>query len=366
MNDLLYQIAITQIPGVGDITAKQLIAYCGGAKEVFEEKKSALEKIPSIGSITAKSIIEQNVLMRAEKEVLFIEKNNITPLFYLNDNYPTKLKYCPDSPIMLYLNGNSDFNNQKIVSIVGTRNMTDYGKKLTEQLVADLIQHNVIVLSGLAYGIDITAHKAALQNNLKTYAVVAHGLDAVYPGTHANTLQKMIDNGGGCITEFLSQSNPDKENFPKRNRIVAGMSDCVVVVEAGKKGGALITADLANGYNRDVFAFPGNVGETYSEGCNNIIKMNKAALLQSAKDIEYIMGWEKQSEKPKAIQKNLFVELTDTEQKIVSIISEQKAIDIDSLCAKAELSMSKISGMLLNLEFSGVIKQLPGKRFELN
>lgn len=366
MSELLYQIAITQIPGVGDVTAKQLIAYCGSAKAVFTEKKSALEKIPSIGSVTAKSITEQSVLARAEKEALFIEKNSIIPLFYLSNNYPHKLKHCPDSPILLYLKGNVDLNNQKIVSVVGTRNMTDYGKKLTEQLIADLTEHNVIVLSGLAYGIDITAHKAALQNQLKTYAVVAHGLDSVYPGTHAKTLQKMIDANGGCITEFLSETKPDKENFPKRNRIVAGMSDCVVVVEAGKKGGALITADIANGYNRDVFAFPGNVGETYSEGCNNLIKMNKAALLQSAKDIEYIMGWEKQTDKPKVIQKNLFVELTETEQKIVSIISEQNGIDIDTLCAKAELSMSKISGMLLNLEFSGVIKQLPGKRFELN
>lgn len=365
MSELIYQIGLTQIAGVGDITAKQLIAYCGSAKAVFEEKKSALQKIPSIGSITAESIIKQNVLARAEKEALFIEKNNINPLFYLSDDYPKKLKHCADSPIVLYLKGNTDFNSQKIVGVVGTRNMTSYGQKMTEQLVAELTEHNVIVVSGLAYGIDVTAHKAALNNKLKTYAVVAHGLDTLYPATHKNTLQKMLENEGGCITEFMSETTPDKENFPKRNRIVAGMCDCVVVVEAGIKGGALITAELANGYNRDVFAFPGNVGETYSAGCNQLIKINKAALLQSAKDIEYIMGWEKQEAKPKTIQKNLFIELTEIEQKIIDAIGSENFVDIDMLCNKVEMSMSKISPLLLNLEFNGILKQLPGKRYQL-
>ena len=363
-SDLLYQIALTQIEGVGDINAKKLFAYCGSAEAIFKEKKPHLLKIPGIGEYLAKSINKFRDFARSEKEIKFIEKNNIQALFYSDTAYPTRLKHCEDSPILIYYKGNVDLNAQKVVSIVGTRMATEYGKEFCENLVAELAIHKLLVVSGLAYGIDFCAHKAAVKHNLPTVGVLAHGLDKLYPALHENLADKMLENGG-LLSDFMSETIPDKQNFPKRNRIVAGISDATIVIEAGIKGGALITANIANSYSRDVFAVPGKINDTYSIGCNKLIKTNKAALLESVKDIEYIMGWELQANK-KRKQPQLFVELNAEEKKITEILEQRGKLDIDTISIETKLPTGKLAGILLNLEFSGVLNSLPGKVYELN
>ncbi len=362
---LKYKIALTLIPNIGDILAKRLVAYCGSVQAVFEEKKSSLEKIPGIGSVYADSVFNHSVFNRAEEEIKFVEKNNITPLFYLDSNYPKRLTHCEDSPVMLYYKGNTSLNSEKIISIIGTREATEYGKKICEKLIADLAVHNVIIVSGLAYGIDICAHKAAIDNKLSTICTLAHGLDRIYPSLHTSTAEKMLENGG-WLTDFTSKTNPDRENFPRRNRIVAGISDAVIVIESKKNGGSLITADIANSYSRDVFAFPGRVDDICSEGCNNLIKQNKAALIQSAADLVYILGWEQTKNTKVPQQKKLFIELTTEEELLVNVLKEKKSVTIDDLCFASRLPMSKVSALLLTLEFSGIVKSFPGKAYGLN
>lgn len=366
MNEqLLYHIAITSIPNIGDVTAKKLIAYCGSSEQVFKENKLVLEKIPGIGPSNANKIIQHKTeaLAIAEEELKFIDKNEILPLFYLNSNYPKRLLHCEDGPVLLYAKGNVDYNNQKVISIVGTRKATDYGKDFCEQLIKDLAPHNPLIVSGLAYGVDVCAHKAAVKNNLSTVGVLAHGLDRLYPAQHKGVAKQMLEKGG-LLSDFKSGTRPDRENFPKRNRIVAGVSDLTVVIESSKKGGSLITAYLANDYNRDVFALPGRLGDSQSEGCNNLIKTHKAALIQSAKDIEYVMGWESQKKMEHA-QTQLFVELTPDQKTIVNILSKKDKIGVDELSLLAKMPMSKTTSLLLNLEFEGLIKSLPGKMYKL-
>lgn len=363
---LKFQIALTLIPNIGDILAKRLISYCGDVESVFSEKKSALEKIPGIGSKFANSIVDHSIFDRAEEEIKFVEKNEIKPIFYLDKEYPKRLTHCDDSPILLYTKGKLDLNTEKTISIVGTRDASEYGKKMCENLIADIAEHNVTIVSGLAYGIDIYAHRAAIENNLQTICALAHGLDRIYPAIHKQTAEKMLENGG-WLSDFTSNTIPNRENFPRRNRIVAGISDATIVIESKKSGGSLITADIANSYNRDVFAFPGRVGDTNSEGCNNIIKQNKAALIQSAADLIYILGWEKKSKNPKAPQqKKLFVELSKDEEILIELFKGNELVSIDELCYSSNLPMSKVSALLLNLEFSGIVKALPGKAYKLN
>jgi DNA processing protein len=364
---LKYKIALTLIPNIGDILAKRLVAYCGSPEGVFKEKKQALEKISGIGAIYADSVRKVNdyVFKRAEEEMVFIEKNNITPLFYLDKNYPKRLTYCEDSPVMLYFKGNTDLNTQKVISIVGTREPTEYGKKVCEKLISDLAVYNVTIVSGLAYGVDICAHKAALESKLPTVCALAHGLNKIYPSVHQSIAQKMLEHGG-WLSDFMSNTNPDKENFPKRNRIVAGIADATIVIESKKSGGSLITADIANSYSRDVFAFPGKVDDICSEGCNNLIKQNKAALIQSAADLIYIMGWEKTENKKTIQQRQLFIELKPEEETLVNVLKEKEQINIDDICLISKMPMSKVSSLLLSLEFSGMVKSLPGKIYRLN
>lgn len=361
---LKYQIALTLVPGVGDIIGKKLVSYCGGVEAVFLEKKKNLLKIPGIGESTVNSIVNYEMSEKVEKEIEFIEKYKIKPLFYLDETYPNRLKQCIDGPVMLYYMGNADLNYEKIISIVGTRSITEYGRDMCKQIVKDLSNLNVMIISGLAYGVDTYAHKAALDNGLQTIAVLAHGLDRVYPHTNKSLAEKMLKNGG-LLTDFLSETKPDRENFPKRNRIIAGISDAVVVIEAAKRGGALITADIANSYNRDVFAVPGKVSDTFSEGCNHLIKTNKAALIQSAEDIVYIMGWETQRKKTQNKQRKLLLDLTEEQKSVYEILSEKLSISIDELCSKSDLNVSKIAEVLLNFELEGIVKSLPGKVYQL-
>ncbi len=348
---------------MGDVNGKKLISYCGSPEAVFREKKKALMKIPGIGEATVSSILSQKVLERAEKEIAFIEKYKIKSLYYTDKEYPSRLKHCDDSPILLYYKGNADLNAERIVGIVGTRRATDYGKESCEKIIEGLAELDVLIVSGLAYGIDTCSHKSALDNNLKTVGVVAHGLDRIYPSDN-KTLAKKMHRNGGIITEFLSETNPDRENFPQRNRIIAGMVDALVVVESAKRGGALITADIANSYNRDVFAVPGDINKKFSEGCNLFIKTNRAALIQSADDIKYVMRWETETKKP-AKQRKLFVELSDEEQIIVDLLKETDQAGIDHIVADSGLTPSKVASALLNLEFEGIVRSLPGKIYKM-
>ncbi len=364
MDELIYKIALTLIPNVGSVNGKNLVAYCGGVDAVFTEKKKFLMKIPGIGEATVNSIVNHNVFERAEEEVNFIQKYNIKTLFYLDSGYPSRLKQCTDSPLMLYYKGNADLNNDRIVSIVGTRNATEYGRDMCRRIVEGLSDSNALIISGLAYGIDTWSHKAALDFNLPTIAALGHGLDRIYPYANRSLAEKMLVNGG-LITEFMSQTKPDRENFPMRNRIIAGMSDAVIVVEAGAKGGALITADLANSYNRDVFAIPGRISDTFSVGCNNLIKTNRAALIQSADDIRYILNWDSHKNLTKVVQRRLFVELPPEEQSVIDLLRNEGDLDIDSVIGKTGMQPSKAASALLNLEFEGIIRCLPGKVYRL-
>lgn len=361
---LLYYIALTSIPNIGNINAKKLIAYCSNVEQVFSEKLSALEKIPGIGTVYAKNIIKhkEGALEIANQELEFIEKNDITPLTVYDASYPKRLVHCEDGPLVIYTKGSVDLNSSKVISVVGTRKATDYGKDFCEKLIEELAPHTPIIISGLAFGVDVCAHKAAVKNNISTVGVVAHGLDRLYPSQHRGLANQMLGNGG-LLTEFKSGTNPDRENFPKRNRIIAGLSDATIVIESSKKGGSLITAELANCYNRDVFAVPGRVTDSYSEGCNALIKQNKAHLLQSVKDIEYLMNWEI-TEKNKNNQPQLFVELSSDEKVLFDILSQQDKIAIDNLALQSKFTMSQTAALLLEMEFKNVVKSLPGKMYK--
>jgi len=358
----IHRISLTLIEGVGDVLAKQLISYCGSVEAIFKEKKRLLEKIPEIGPKTAAAIAGFKKFDRAVKELEFIRKHNIQQFFYLDEDYPARLKNCYDAPVLLFYKGTDSVNKPRMVAIVGTRNATEYGKNFTLKLVDELAEMKAVVVSGLAYGIDIAAHKACLHAGVETIGVMAHGLDRIYPQAHSQTARKMISQGG-LITEHISGADPDRENFPKRNRIIAGLCDAVIVVEAAKKGGALITADIANSYNRDVFALPGRIDDSYSEGCNMLIKSNRAALIQSAADIRYIMGWEEDSKLKSTKQKQLFVELNTDEKKLYDFINTTQPSPIDAIVIFSGMQPSKVAGILLNLEFAGVIRCLPGKVF---
>ncbi|WP_442795019.1 DNA-processing protein DprA [Pelobium manganitolerans] len=362
---MLQQIALTFIKGIGDITIKNLMSYCGGVEEIFATKKHVLEKIPGIGPKTAEAIVSHQAFKRAEEELLFIDKYKIQPLFYTDANYPKRLKNCIDAPTMLYFKGSANLNNQKVIAVVGTRNASAYGRAFCESLISGLKVHQPLIVSGLAYGIDVAAHKSALQNKQSTIGILGHGLDRIYPALHRPVAEQMLINGG-LLTEFPSQTNPDKQNFPKRNRIIAGMADAVIVVEAAKKGGALITAEIANSYNKDVFALSGRIDDEFSEGCNFLIKTNRANLITGPEDVEYIMGWH--SEKPaeqKAAPK-LFLDLSKDEQAIVETIRQAESIAIDDLQIKLDMPQSKLAMLLLNLEMQAVIVALPGRVYRLN
>ncbi len=363
--ELLYQVALTLVPNIGDVHAKALVNYFGNAEAIFTAHKKELAALDGMGSVRVSSIKNFHDFDRAEKEILFIEKYKITPLFITDSNYPQRLLNCYDSPVLLYYKGNADLNASKIVAIVGTRNNNEYGKSLCEKLVEELAAENVTVVSGLAFGIDSVAHKSALKNNLATVAVLAHGLDMIYPSQNSS-LAKQMTLHGGLITEFRSCTKPDKQNFPSRNRVVAGISDAIVVVETGIKGGSLITAELGNGYNKDVFAFPGRINDVKSEGCNYLIKSNKAGLITSADDLLENMGW-KPSVKPSIKkQRELFIELSADEKIIVDILQSQEQVHIDELYLKSKLSSSAVAAALLMLEMQNVVLSLPGKIYKMS
>ncbi len=360
-------LALHSLSGIGDYLLKQLVSYCGSAENVFKTPKGKLLKIPGVGEVTAESIRTGKTFDRAEKEIVKAEKSNTEILFYTDKKYPQRLRQIEDAPSLLYFQGNTNLNHSKTVAIVGTRKATSYGKEIVDQIVKDLVPHQALIISGLAYGIDIQAHKQALKNDLPTVGVMGSGMDVIYPSAHKDTAKKMIEHGG-LLTENSFGTKPDAHNFPARNRIIAGLCDVLIVVEAAEKGGALITAEIANTYNKDVFAVPGSIGETYSEGCNKLIRTNKANLYSSIKDLEYMMNWSVETPETKKI-KPTSLELSQfehDEQTIIKVLQEKNApVMIDELTIKTSLSPSILASLLLTLEFKNVVKSLPGKMFSI-
>ncbi|MCB0632037.1 MAG: DNA-processing protein DprA [Saprospiraceae bacterium] len=363
MDELLYQIGLTQLPLVGPVNARQLIAYCGSARDVFTARKKELLLIPGIGEQIARSILEQDVLQIAERELHFIEQHQIQALFYLHKDYPARLRAYNDAPVLLYYQGNAGLDHPRTVAIVGTRKPSIQGLQSCEALVEGLRAYDVQIISGLAYGVDICAHRACLAAGVPTLGVLGHGLARIYPAGHRTVARQMCEQGG-LLSEYTSITQPEREHFPMRNRIVAGLCDALIVVETARKGGSMITANFANDYNKDVFAFPGRRNDPHSEGCNLLIKSHRAALIESAEDIAYVMRWE-ENDQNRPIQTQLFIELSTEEKLIVDLLREQDTVGIDRLTLATQLKGSTLATLLLNLEFKGMIKTLPGKRYAL-
>lgn len=361
--DLKYQIALTLLPGVGDIIGKKFVTYCGSAEAIFKETRKSLEKISGMREATVDAICKpKDYLNRADDEIRFMEEHGVRPLFYLDSDYPRRLLQCEDSPLMMYYKGKANLNASRVVAIVGTRNITEYGKENCQQLVEDLVDDNVLIVSGLAYGVDTTAHKASLKNDIPTVGVMGCGLQQVYPAVNKKLASDMVEQGGGVLTECMSGTLPDRENFPRRNRIIAGMADAVVVIESALKGGSLITADLGNAYSRDVFAYPGRVMDLYSQGCNYLIRTNRAHLMESVQNLRYVMGWnvEKKIEKQTA----LFREYTEEEKLVMDSFGSNAVVALDDIIVNTGMPTTKLAAILLSLEFDGVLMALPGKRYQ--
>ncbi len=368
-DDRLYQLALYLTPSIGDFNIRQLISYCGSAQKVFDLPEGKLLKIPGVGKKTTEVIKTKSTFDIAKAELEEIDKHGIDLLFFTDSHYPTKLKHIPDGPAVLYFKGNraslqSSFN----LAIVGSRNASEYGRSVTEELIKNIAGKDIMIVSGLAYGIDIQAHRMALKYGLPTIAVMGNGMDKIYPTAHRD-IAKQMQEAGGIMTELPLGSIPDAHNFPARNRIVAGMADAVIVVEAAKKGGALITAELANGYNREVFAVPGNLGNTYSEGCNNLINQNKARIFTSINQCLAEMGWDDTDLSAPKNQNGNYnqADFTEEEWQVLNQLIEAKsAILLDELSWRTQINVSRLAGILLSLEFKGVVKSLPGKRFGLS
>lgn len=357
-------LALHFIDGIGDYLIKQVISYTGSAEKAFKTPKGKLMQIPGVGEVTAEAILNGKPFQEAEKELRRAEKESVELVFYMDKKYPSRLKSIPDAPSILYIKGNIDFENPKSVAIVGTRQATPYGKAQVEKIIQELAPHQPLIVSGLAYGIDIHAHKQAVKHNLPTIGIMGSGMDRIYPAAHRDTARKMFDLGG-LVTENCFGTKPDAHNFPQRNRIIAGLCDALLVMEAAEKGGALITAEIANTYNKDVFACPGSIGETFSAGCNNLIKSNKAHLLTSVKDIEYIMGWDA-AKPPKKKASATLEGYEPDEQTVLKVMIDKKAnVLIDELSWKANLPVSQLASVLLGLEFKGIVKSMPGKQYAL-
>lgn len=362
--DLLYTLALQNISNIGDITTKKLIAHCGSAEAVFKEKKHNLLKIDGIGSMTINDLFESYHHKAAKEELNYIKNNQVTCLYFEDEDYPEKLKHCIDGPVLLFQSGNIQLKQQHIISIVGTRKITTQGIVFCEKLVEDLAVYNPVIVSGFAYGTDITAQKTALKHNLQTIGCLAHGLNQIYPKVHKKYVAD-IEKSGGFLTDFWSSDVFDKNNFLKRNRIIAGLSEATIVIESAERGGSLVTADIANSYNRDVFAVPGRTTDSQSIGCNNLIKYQKAHLLSNPLDVPYILNWNLEEAKKPNVQKQLFVELDAEEKVIYKFLKEQEKQQLDTIALHCNMPIFKIASILLNMELKGVVRPLPGKLFEL-
>lgn len=362
-DEVIAILRLQSIPNIGDITAKKLIGSCGSPWAIFSDKLSALLKIDGIGRHTLKGLMDTEHLEAAQREYEFIKGQDIRLHYFMDDSYPNYLKHCIDGPILLFSSGDISLEHKKIISVVGTRNITSYGTVFCERLIEELAPLDPIIVSGFAYGVDICVQRAAIRNGLQTIGCLAHGLNQVYPKIHSQYMAE-IEKNGGFFTEFWSSSQPERENFLKRNRIIAGMSEATIVVESAEKGGSLVTADIANSYNRDVFAVPGRAKDKYSIGCNNLIKQQKAQMLTSAADLIYMLGWEMEERPLPVVQKQLFVELNEMETDIYNYLQKGGKQMLDSIAIDCKLPIFKVSSTLLNMEMMGVVRPLPGKLFE--
>lgn len=363
-NQLFHTLALMRTEGIGDIFAKKLLAHFGSAEEVFAASKKDFKGISRFNKSLAENILNKSTFKRAEQEILFIEKEQLKTYCFLEDNYPEKLKHCPDAPILLFASGDFELNNRKVLSIVGTRKSTHYGETFCKELLGDLASLNPIIVSGFAAGTDISAHLAALDNGLQTVGVLAHGMDRIYPAQHKRYIARMNQNGG-FLTEFWSESTPVKENFIRRNRIVAGLSEATIVIESASKGGSLITANLANDYSREVFAVPGKVTDYYSQGCNDLIRTQRANLITSAQDILYMLNWDVKLKKEKVIQRELFLDLDADQKKVYEHLQAQGKDLLDMIARSCEMPVFRVASVLFDLELKGLIRPLPGKMFEI-
>lgn len=363
-NNLHYTLALQHVPKVGDIIAKRLIAHCGSAEAVLKEKKQNLLKIDGIGASVLKGLFDTAHLIEAEKELKFAKENNLKVTYFQDEQYPERLKHCIDGPVILFESGTINLANNPIISIVGTRKITVNGIAFCDDLIKSLKPYNPIIVSGFAYGTDITAHKLAIQHNLQTIGCLAHGLNQIYPKVHKKYMLD-VEKNGGFFSDFWSTASFDRNNFLKRNRIIAGLSEATIVIESAEKGGSLVTADIAHSYNRDVFAVPGRITDKLSVGCNNLIKYQKAHMLTTPLDVPYILGWELENTKKQIIQKQLFVELNDTEKIIYNYLKKHNKQQLDIIALSCSMPIFKVSSTLLNMELKGVIRPLPGKLFEV-
>lgn len=361
----LYQVALSLIPGVGNLLAKTLISYCGSAEAVFQTSAHKLGKIPGIGPKTLRNILKSNFLKEAERELKLAEEKGAYLLAYTDKAYPSRLKQVADAPNLLYYQGNILPDAPRIVAIVGTRQASPYGKQICEQIITDFKPYQPLIISGLAYGIDVAAHRAALRHALPTVGVMASGLDIIYPSAHKHTAREMLAQGG-LLTENPFGTEPDAFKFPARNRIIAGMADVIIVIEAAEKGGALITADIACSYDREVFAVPGPLGSPQSAGCNQLIKFSKAQLFLSVSDLVEIMGWSPGKEDLAKTETFETKFLSEQEKQVVGLLKEYPTgLQIDELSWRSQLSLSQLASVLLNLEFQNIVRSLPGKKFRL-
>ena len=357
-------LALQRVPNLGDTSAKKLLQFVGSAEGIFKEKKRNLLKIDGIGSLKLKDLTELGHLDQADEEIQFLEENKISYSFFLDKNYPDRLKHCLDGPILIFHRGNIDLQNRKIISVVGTRRITSYGDSFCEKLIEEIAPTNPIIVSGFAYGVDIAAHKAAISNGLQTIACLAYGFDQIYPKPHKKYVSKIEENGG-LITEFWSSDVFDRNNFLKRNRIIAGLSEATIVIESAEKGGSLVTADIANSYNREVFAVPGRTTDKQSAGCNDLIKSQQARVLTCAADIIYMLGWELDNMMIKSQQTQLFAELSEEEKAIFDYLKDKDKELLDSIALHCKIPTFKAVTLLLGMELKGVVRPLPGKLFQL-
>lgn len=363
--ELRYVLALSQLPGIGSVWGKMLIEKFEGPRNVFTHWKEGLKSDSRLAGIIREGIKDRAIWKRTDEELEFIGKFRLKVLYFQDPDYPQKLRDCRDSPMYLFYKGSACLNSAKIIGVVGTRSATDYGKSVTRELVSGLKGEVSLVVSGLAYGIDTCAHRAALDFGIETVGVLGHGMDRIYPDNNKTLAGKMLQQGG-LVTEFFSRTLPDRENFPQRNRIIAGLCDAVIVVEAAGEGGALITADLADSYGRTVYAVPGRIGDLRSGGCNLLLKRKKAEVFMNAGDLLLDMGWRIAEEKPPPPLPRLFVPLTRDEEIIVGLLSKEGEMPVDEIVKRSGLSAGMTLAALLNLEIENVIKCKPGKMYSVS
>lgn len=366
-NDLLlYNIALSLIPQIGPGIFKNIISYSGSSKNFFLMSNGKAERIPGIGPRLLFLRKQKNGFLKSAEEIINdCTKRGIQIHSYLDQSYPSRLKPFSDSPVFIFSKGNINLNPDRTIGIVGTRNASEYGNSITRRIVEDLAPYGPTIISGLAYGIDIEAHRAALQFGLPTIGILGTPMDKIYPANHTHTAQSMMEKGG-LVTEYRIGSELNKANFPQRNRIIAALSDALIIVEAAVKGGALITAEIAYSYNKEVFAVPGNLQSTYSEGCNNLIRTMKAGIYMGPKEIEEALSWNKESGNSPFKSKQLELESFEPEEQLIlQLLTEHKEVEIDRLSWLTHIPLSLLASKLLNLEFQGVIKSIPGKKYRI-